>query len=556
MRSELTDLNQNQNIRPNQGGQWARTLLLVVAVLCTSALASQPSRNPYVARGRIITMKWQTVAGAGSYHVEIQDSSNKVLISKRTPETSLSFEIPSVGNYRRRIAAVDRAGIRGEFSRWQIFRVKKTLKPNIKQVEPEKEPYQNGTHRVVIKGENFMRSSKVLLIESNDKQIKIPFEYISRNRIAVNLKMSVVKDGEYDILVRNPGKLEDRQKSALAVKKRKILVAESRKRQLAANLSEPDSSSSSEPDSDLGRFNKLWPAFVPGLPAMQRGDSTSGGVWAGAFGGTMIMAFLEYDAARIDAQNLKREPLYQVFNNPVLLYSLASNVTNPDDLLVWAVVSDLRHAQVEQSFNRHTRNQLFWSSAAAGIYLTHFFYESNDSLSYTHLVPGWTHIRMGRNQRGNAWIAALSIVAGGMVFNKSSMDKKQAALDQDFVGQITGNDVFFLSLMNDASSTGALGDFSTLALAAGYHSGSNYKSSVREIENQQKTQQSLSWVLGLLYFAQIMDAAAVYDAKGGIKTGSYSRSGSPLVGMVGIGASQSFNLESEQIHSVQWDINF
>ncbi|MCB1175718.1 MAG: hypothetical protein KDK39_19240, partial [Leptospiraceae bacterium] len=431
-------------------------LLFFFSVLCYGwlgalALPAQESEG-----NKTVQFRWKAVAGVAGYQVQIRDPENKdeLIVDQRTAEPSISVQMKP-GTYERRIAAINKFNRPGQWSRWQAFQIKTVARPRIEKLEAVKS-HADGSQTVQVKGSEFVDKTKVFIERPGKARQEVNARFVSDRELSVDLPANQIPDGNYNIVVENPRGLQDKRVNSMAVKDHQIVISDGRKvisTEKGTDTRTTETTKNTD-DQDRSGFARYWPTFIPGLPAGQRGDNQSAGLWAAAFGGSLGLAYIEGDAAAIVHRTLVNDPLYISFNDPVVLYSMASNLSN-EQLMFWAIASDYRREILSRKFARHARNQQFWLGVAATTWFLHYGYENSEYWRWTHLVPGWSHFRNEDPARGGAWIAAMGLTGAGMAYNNYAIQKLKSGSYDRFNEDLVAIEIN-RSLFQASSETWAL----------------------------------------------------------------------------------------------------
>lgn len=498
-------------------------ILLVGGFLATPLVSQEQEKT--------IRMEWKPVEGALGYQVQIQNLDGDTILDQRTPTSNIKIKIKS-GKYKRRIAAINKLNKVGEWSKWSRFKISEVARPNIRSVIPSPRENADGSHQVFIYGKNFMRSSRVFLVLPGKVKQEIPFQYINQKKISIRLRGSQLGTGKYSINVLNPKGLQDSKTKSLTVIDNKIQYD----KKAAEKESRIDTSSIDKTASDDLDF---WPGFIPGLPGILREDE-NGYLWSGAFGSMLILSYLEFEASEITKQQLVSDPLYTTFNNPAYLFLISQKLTT-NDLLFWSTILDARHSIIQKKFQLHANNQAIWSGLAMGTLVAHFAVENKEHIRWSHLVPGWTHYKQNNNTRGNAWIAAMSLVATGLAFNESEIQKNQIKSNEIIPDTLT-DFVLINSLLNIESS------YRSLLFLSRFNQKNRIDS---QVLSQSNMQNNLSISFLALYLFQIIDATYVQSGRAEQSVQLNIRKNT----MDFRGNSSKINT-NEKIHEIEWTYRY
>jgi len=171
-------------------------LSIILVFAAAGALLGAPPRNA--------SFQWKKVPGAIQYRVQIARPDGKIILRRNTKTHYIAFRLP-YGTYRGRVAAVNKFRKISPWSKWFIFVIKRSLKPEFNSAAPRDISPEDGTIEVTIKGDNFMEDIKVQLIK-NGKEVKgIPFLRKSETRIILTVNSGDLPGGYLDLAITNPG---------------------------------------------------------------------------------------------------------------------------------------------------------------------------------------------------------------------------------------------------------------------------------------------------------------------------------------------------------------
>ena len=171
-------------------------LSLILVLATGGALLGAPPRNA--------SFQWKKVPGAIQYRVQIARLDEKILIRRNTDTPYIAFRLP-YGRYKARVAAVNRFRKTSPWSKWFIFVIKRSLKPEFDSADPQDISPEDGTVEVTVKGDNFMEGIKVKLIKDGKEVKEIPFLRKSETRIILTVNSGDLPGGYLDLAIINPG---------------------------------------------------------------------------------------------------------------------------------------------------------------------------------------------------------------------------------------------------------------------------------------------------------------------------------------------------------------
>lgn len=477
------------------------TLCAAVAVVTLGVLAGplRAQDDP-----RAVRLSWRAVTGASGYIIQIRDDRENVVENQRTTGTAVVVRL-NPGKYEQRLAALNRLGTPGPFTDWRGLSVKSTRTPLVGAIVPQGQPEADGSRVIVISGKHFTEDTKIYLQVPGNSRQEIDVDQSSENRIVVRLRPSQIPDGQYNILVQNPRGLQKSRPESVAVVNRKIEIPEAARRQpeeLADQETEIDSGGDpDDPDErDPGNAGSLA-SLVPGLPAFQRGDNGTGGLWAGAFSGMILASMAEYEAATVRRRNFERNPLYQYFNNPAIFTTTITVGRIGAVTVAGAGLYYLREqADVERTYSIRQRNQVFLGTAATLTWGAHFYWENRDRWRASHLVPGMSHFHRGQNLRGALWLGGIATTGVLAASEYQNSQLQFNAIDSNTMGRVFSNPVL---AFGTASAIGA--GLNSAAIVYG-NAESQLARKQSSAEQTRRNASYLTAVFAALYFGQIVDA--------------------------------------------------
>jgi len=195
-----------------------KRLMLTALFLCgLSAVQAQTANyflDPDSETPRFIQrLTWS--GGTYALHCEIiiekeEESEFVNFLSKTTNSNYLDISLPP-GNYRFRVIPYDILGKPSEGSQWKDFKVYNAVKPEIYKPEEELEYYNdNQGSKFEFSGKNFEPDAQVYFVNSKGEHI-IPSEIIRSedgSSLRVVFDKNQLVDGEYEVIIVNPGGLE------------------------------------------------------------------------------------------------------------------------------------------------------------------------------------------------------------------------------------------------------------------------------------------------------------------------------------------------------------
>ncbi len=184
--------------------------LILAAAVSTAAPAARP------------VIQWEAVPDATGYLVEVKDASGKIVYSDRTrvPRAAVNLKY---GNYRARVAPLNKFGRPSSWSSWFNFNVVKSLEPSFTSVSPSIVIPESGDIEITIRGGNFMNGCRVFLSADGARIQPDRTELISDTTLRVTLPSGIKAGGKTDIVIENPGGSSVTAAGALTVTREPVI---------------------------------------------------------------------------------------------------------------------------------------------------------------------------------------------------------------------------------------------------------------------------------------------------------------------------------------------
>ncbi|TGL71899.1 LIC11435 family protein [Leptospira kmetyi] len=186
---------------------WNKILLYFVLLLIFSLSVFAEEENQY--------LEWKPVPEAGSYMVEIKDSSGRITREK-TKSTRFEVNLPP-GIYEHRIGVLNKFGRVSVFSEWISFEVILSRAPVVDPESNMKLLKEKLGPSLVVKGENFTEAMNVSLLLPSGETIKPEFEYINSKEIKIKIEGLNLKNGSYTLSLENPRNKKTAKKGFLVL---------------------------------------------------------------------------------------------------------------------------------------------------------------------------------------------------------------------------------------------------------------------------------------------------------------------------------------------------
>lgn len=173
---------------------------MLFALLAPMALAAQESQEKAY-------IEWKPGEGAVMYKIEITDLYNDLVADKTTEATKLEIDLP-YGKYRYRVGTVTKFNKVYSWTEWRTLSIVPALEPKITADQQKSIPSGDSTE-LTIKGENFYKSSEVIISKAGSKLKIKNMRYVNPGTLVVTVDTRGAKPGDYDIMVKNAGDLMD-----------------------------------------------------------------------------------------------------------------------------------------------------------------------------------------------------------------------------------------------------------------------------------------------------------------------------------------------------------
>lgn len=173
-------------------------VILLTAVIAVRSHAGQ----------EVAYIEWKPVEGALGYVVEIVDVFDDIILEKSTEGVRVEVNLP-YGKYRYRVGMRTKFNKISSWSEWHTLKIVPALEPMIISATPAELPAKKG-NRVIIRGENFYRSSEVMVKNADSELAVKNVKLVDPGTLSVTVDASGAKQGSrYDLVVQNPGDLLD-----------------------------------------------------------------------------------------------------------------------------------------------------------------------------------------------------------------------------------------------------------------------------------------------------------------------------------------------------------
>lgn len=185
---------------------WNRILFgLFIISLCLSG------GSLFAVESDDVLLRWEEVAGALGYVLEVKDSKEKIILSKRISTNRYELTELDPGTYRHRVGVVNKFGKVEGYTDWAPFEVVKTMVPLIKTKKVYSAGKDESSKRIEVNGNNFLSSMKVYLKKDGKIIPARNVSVLSSNKVVADFDLDESLDlGMYDLVLENP-----KQKTAI-----------------------------------------------------------------------------------------------------------------------------------------------------------------------------------------------------------------------------------------------------------------------------------------------------------------------------------------------------
>ena len=372
------------SFRSRKCGGLVRFLLVLVllGMAGTGPGAQEPQESQEAGETqeeRTVDIRWTAVPGAREYTFEVRNAQKAAILKRTVKQPVIQLRLPE-GSYEMRSRAVDRFRRQTPWSDWAPLRIRYALPPEILSVSPEE--YQTGTNQdegahenkrlVELRGKNFVRDTQVRLSVNAQPVAVQQLNFVDADTLRFALDASA-PEGEYDLVVVNPGELKTRRLAAFRVKRDPNATDIADTGEPTGEPGGPNAEARREtlPEDVGGESGLLWSSLVPGLPDFTNGRYVQGSLWLGAFLGASVAAFGGYQASADASNGALGNPFYPSFSNPIFLLGLLSTSRSTNFGIYILNSNEVYNGVVSEYSAGRSRYHTF-GGAALLIYVTHF----------------------------------------------------------------------------------------------------------------------------------------------------------------------------------------
>jgi len=368
-------------------------------------------------------LEWTASEGAHGYLVQIKDRNESVVLEQKVPASRIDFLLPP-GAYRSRIAPLNKFERPIRWSDWQPFQVHRAQTPVVAAASAPEVHGNQG--QVSLQGNNFFEDTRVTLV-SGDRRIPATATITQEGdtqKVTLSYDASQVPNGQYDLLIENPG--------GMVLRREGVVNVTGSTANTAANVNAVDNRPVTTRTRDA----------VPGLSEFSQGRYGSGLLWAGAFSGLLAGGLHEYAAARTARQTAVSDPSISFYNNPSLVLAGGTTLGPQPFFLGYGLYNISRLSDLKNSYNVHQRNQVIYGASALILFSVYALKDS--PYGWKTLVPGLPLVMSG-NRRGYVWMGLFAGLAAGGIFEYAQANRVAAQANNNALYQIYGNPVGFFA---------------------------------------------------------------------------------------------------------------
>jgi hypothetical protein len=332
---------------------------------------------------RTAVIRWGAVPGAREYLIQIRNEREEIVADERVRENSYRARLDP-GRYEQRIAAVNRAGRSGQWSRWTPLEIRASRAPVIGPIRPVG-PLQNGRQTLRIDGVHFTPETKILL-KSEGELKPVSVRYVGPGAVEIQLDSLNLEDGEYAIVAENPREQRTERFAAAVVAGDRVSVpseAQQPTPDYERARDENEREGAERPAPPEAAPPGLFTTIIPGLPAYNEGRNSEAGLWAGGVAGALLLSAYQYQRGVSIRENFESELLTRFFTDPVVFAAATQSgviANRPSTAEIGAVI----YAYVESrnaaaaSYQRVQQEQLAVGLLAALAWGGHFLWENRE----------------------------------------------------------------------------------------------------------------------------------------------------------------------------------
>lgn len=355
---------------------------------------------------RTAVIRWGAVPGAREYLIQIRNEREEIVTDERIRENAFRARLDP-GRYEQRIAAVNRAGRSGQWSRWTPLEIRASRAPVIGPIRPVG-PLQNGRQTLRIDGVHFTPETKILL--KSDGELKpVSVRYVGPGAVEIQVDSLNLEDGEYAIVAENPREQRTERYSAAVVAGDRVSIpseAQQPTPDYERARDESEREGAERPAPPEAAPPGLMTTFVPGLPAYNEGRDSEAGVWAGGVAGALLLSAYQYQRGVAVRENFESDFLTRFFADPIVFAAVAQSgviANRPSTAEIGAVI----YAYVESrnaaaaSYQRIQQEQFAVGLLAALAWGGHFLWENRERFFLSEAEGGGAGARLSaRGARG------------------------------------------------------------------------------------------------------------------------------------------------------------
>ncbi|MBX7057760.1 MAG: hypothetical protein K1X75_06805 [Leptospirales bacterium] len=362
----------------------AVALALLLAWSAGAAVEAQPGAAP--ARGGEIVIRWQALAGAAAYQLQIRRRGEEApFVDERLRDNAFPARL-TPGQYEQRLSAINQAGRQGPWSAWRELEVRASRRPVIGALQPQGASESGQLQRVTIQGLYFTPESRIIIRNQSEQQSTlVPARMTAPGVLETELDPTVLRDGKYSLVIENPREQRSELAAAVVIADDRVSVPE-QYQQPSAEFRRQQQQAAQEQAADESQRQlsapEIWTSMAPGLPALFRGEYRNSSLWGAAFLAPVGGVLLEYNAGVAARNAYKNDPLTLFVTNPALAQAVGSQAGSITNSALGLIIyqHSANQSAARATYARHQQNQIFLAGLAGVVYLLHFYLESGEAL--------------------------------------------------------------------------------------------------------------------------------------------------------------------------------
>jgi phosphate/sulfate permease len=300
---------------------------------------------------KAVTYKEQRtyIEGVFKYRLEIYDLSNKPILIKETTDNEVLVELPP-GKYKKRLGLINNYNQLFLYTDWKNFEILEIPEPKITFIEKKSIDPSKIEEKIQVSIIGITKDTKIFLKNKNNEQIPINYNQIDTNRIVLKINPKTLKEGNYQLVVKNSEKKITEIPDFINIQKTKSIA---KKRPLD------------------------WDLLIPGIPQRERKENLKANILQWGFIGSLFSSGYFYNQAKKDQQKYNSLLLTQLGSN-YLTFQTTTKFYQSTMGLIFIYNQSKQIETILKSYN-YNKN-LFYFSLSLGILF--YSYHVIDTLYY------------------------------------------------------------------------------------------------------------------------------------------------------------------------------